>query len=124
MRLLANENFPLEAVVSLRNAGHDVWWVRTQAPGISDAEVLERVRQERRVLLTFDKDFGELAFHSQLPLTTGIILFRVKSPSSTHLAKMVVSVLNSRDDWVGNFAVIESFRMRFRPLPSPQAEGS
>ena len=118
MRILANENFPLDAVVSLRTDGHDVWWVRTEAPGISDNEVLERARQQQRLLVTFDKDFGELALNAKLPITTGIILFRLRAPSSSQMANFVSSVIKSRDDWLGNFAVVDNFRIRLRPLPS------
>lgn len=56
MRLLANENFPGDAVEALRALGHDVYWVRLEAPGSSDQEVLAREQQENRLLLTFDKD--------------------------------------------------------------------
>ena len=74
MRILANENFPLDAVTSLRADGHDVWWVRTEAPGISDVEVLDLARRDDRLIITFDKDFGELAFHAHLPVS-GVISF-------------------------------------------------
>jgi len=120
MRILANENFPLDAVTSLRTDGHDVWWVRTEAPGISDVEVLDLARRDDRLIITFDKDFGELAFHSHLPVASGIILFRLRAASSAQLAKFVISVLNSRDDWLGSFAVIDNFRIRIRPLPSSE----
>jgi len=79
MRILANENFPLDAVVSLRTDGHDVWWVRTEAPGISDAEVLDLARRDNRLIVTFDKDFGELAFHAHLPVASGVILLSFES---------------------------------------------
>ena len=62
MRFLANENFPLDAVEALRQDGHDVPWIRTESPGISDPEVLSHAQAENRILLTFDKDFDELAF--------------------------------------------------------------
>src|SRR5882762_3701588 len=62
MRILANENFPLAAVNALRQDGHDVLWVRTESPGISDRDVLSRAQLDARVVVTFDKDFGELAF--------------------------------------------------------------
>lgn len=39
MRFLANENFPGDAVSALRERGHDVVWIRTDAPGISDPDV-------------------------------------------------------------------------------------
>ncbi len=76
MRFLANENFPAEAVEALRGRGHDVAWVRIDSPGVRDAEVLARAQREDRIVLTFDKDFGELAFRSRLPASSGMILHR------------------------------------------------
>jgi predicted nuclease of predicted toxin-antitoxin system len=58
---LANENAPREAVLAARGAGHDVTWMVELQPGASDEIVLALARQEGRVLLTFDKDFCELA---------------------------------------------------------------
>ncbi|WP_287661640.1 DUF5615 family PIN-like protein [Microcystis sp. M049S2] len=86
MRFLANENFPLDAVEALRQNGHDVLWIRVESPGISDREVLSRAQAENRILLTFDKDFGELAFRSRLPASVGIILFSLHySPTGKNL---------------------------------------
>lgn len=48
MRLLANENIPLEAVRVLRERGHDVLWIRTETPGIADTEVIARATMEKR----------------------------------------------------------------------------
>lgn len=98
MLFLANENFPLDAVEALRQNGHDVAWIRVESPGISDPEVLSRAESENRILLTFDKDFGELAFRLKLPATTGIILFRIKAPSSAVVAQKVVRAIAMRDD--------------------------
>jgi predicted nuclease of predicted toxin-antitoxin system len=67
MRFLADENFPGDAVTALRTSGQDVLWIRTDAPGITDQDVLARSLKDARVLLTFDKDFGELAWRSGLP---------------------------------------------------------
>src|SRR5437763_15649667 len=80
MRFLANENFPNAAIAALNAAGHEVVSVRLTAPGASDASALERAVRERRILLTFDKDFGELARASGLPVTCGIVLFRTRMP--------------------------------------------
>jgi predicted nuclease of predicted toxin-antitoxin system len=117
MDILANENFPQDAVVALRERGHDVKWVRTDAPGSSDDQVLARAQVEDRILVTFDKDFGELAFRVRLPALSGIILFRISSPSSAHIAKVAVEVLESRVDWAGHFSVVEDNRIRMTPLP-------
>ena len=117
MRILANENFPGDAIAALRQRGHDVAWIRTDAPGSSDRQVLARAETEDRVLITFDKDFGELAFRAKLPASTGIILFRISAPSSARVARVAAAALESRTDWAGHFAVIEDTRIRMTPLP-------
>ncbi|GAB4580906.1 MAG: hypothetical protein Fur0022_36500 [Anaerolineales bacterium] len=117
MRFLANENFPLDAVRALRALGHDVVWIRTDAPGSSDPQVLDRAQRESRILLTFDKDFGELAFRARLPAEGGIILFRISAPSSAHVAHVVAEVIASREDWAGHFSVVDDWRIRMRHLP-------
>jgi predicted nuclease of predicted toxin-antitoxin system len=116
MRFLANENFPLDAVEALRQDGHDVTWIRSEFPGISDPEVLSLAQAEERILLTFDKDFGELAFRSNLPVTVGIVLFRIKAPSGAVVAEKVTRAIAMRDDWYGHFSVVEDDKMRMRML--------
>lgn len=117
MRILANENFPGDAITALREQGHDVAWVRSDAPGSSDAEVLARAQAEERILVTFDKDFGELAFRSRLPASSGVVLFRISTPSPSYVARIAVAALESQADWAGHFAVIEDDRIRITPLP-------
>lgn len=117
MRFLANENFPGDAVAALREAGYDVTWIRTVAPGIPDTEVLAIAQREERVLITFDKGFGELAFRSHLPASSGIILFRISAPSAGYVAESAVAALKIREDWTGHFSVIEDKRVRIKPLP-------
>jgi len=116
MQILANENFPGEAVEALRARGHDVFWARTDSPGSPDTEVVNRAASEHRILVTFDKDFGELAFRRGLSSPAGIILFRIKAPSAAHVALVAVTVLESRDDWAGHFSVVEEQRIRMTPL--------
>jgi len=118
MRILANENFPEDAVTALRGAGHDVVWIRTDAPGSTDEEVLHRAQLENRLPVTFDKDFGELAFRAGLPASSGIVLFRISAPSSSHIARVAVSILADRTDWSGHFSVVEDRRIRMTPLRS------
>jgi predicted nuclease of predicted toxin-antitoxin system len=116
MRLLADENFPRSAVLALRNAGHDVVWMQEAEPGASDPSVLARATAEGRLLLTFDKDFGELAFVRRVPAPSGIVLFRISLPSPAIVAATVVAVIASRADWSGNFAVVSDARIRLRSL--------
>lgn len=118
MQFLANENFPLDVVVALRNEGHDVAWIRTDAPGSKDPDILHLAVAENRVLLTFDKDFGDLAFQFGLPATCGIVLFRLQAGSSGELAIKVVTAIRSRSDWAGRFSVVDPGLVRMRVLPA------
>jgi len=77
MRFLANENFPGSAITALEAAGHDVVWVRMAA----DPDGLAWAARDGRILLTFDKDFGELAAASRLPRACGVVLLRTPIPS-------------------------------------------
>lgn len=121
MLLLANENFPGLAVEALRSKGHDLLWVRTEAPGIPNAEVLARAQAEHRLLITFDKDFGELAFRSRLPAECGVILLRIPARSPKYVAQMVAKVLDARVAWAGTFSVVEEDRSRSVPLPAARS---
>ncbi len=117
MRVLANENVPGDAVAALREAGHDVAWVRTDAPGSADTAILALAVREARVLLTFDKDFGELAWRARLPASCGVILLRIPMPPAASAARTIAEIVSSRSDWPGNFAVVEPGRVRLRQLP-------
>lgn len=117
MRILANENFPQDAIVALRLAGYDVLWVRESMPGSQDEQVLAHAQKENRVLITFDKDFGELAFRSNMPSENGIILFRIPMKSPEYVAELTLAAIVSRSDWIGHFSVVDETRIRMTPLP-------
>jgi hypothetical protein len=116
MRFLADENFPRAAVVALEDLGHDVVWVRTAFAGARDAEVLAWAVRETRVLLTFDKDFGELARASALPHECGVVLLRMPMPQAGEAGQRLAGLIAARDDWAGYFSIIEPGRVRMRPL--------
>jgi predicted nuclease of predicted toxin-antitoxin system len=119
MKLLANENCPRLVVDALSAAGHDVLWIRTAAPGLSDPDVLARAVAEARVLVTFDKDFGELAFRVGLAATCGVILLRIGLADPVVAASRLVGILGSRSDWPGHFSVVTDHRIRMRSILSP-----
>ncbi|MFZ0610329.1 MAG: DUF5615 family PIN-like protein [Xanthobacteraceae bacterium] len=115
MRFLANENFPGPVIRALQAAGHDVIWVRTARPGATDADILSWANRESRVLLTFDKEFGELAGRSNLSLECGVVLVRTPPPKPAEHGQLS-EVITGRSDWAGHFSVIEPGRIRMRPL--------
>jgi len=117
MRILANENFPGPLIRELRRLGHDVLSVKETMRGATDLEVLARSRQEERLVVTFDKDFGELAFRFGLSTQSGIILFRLSGSSPEADNARVLAAFASGIDWTGHFSVVTNDRIRVRPLP-------
>lgn len=121
MNLLADENFPLDAVERLRMAGHDVAAVVRDSPGISDKEVVERAAREGRVVLTFDRDYGELLYVETpgMPSPAGVVYFRF-DPSPPEEPAFYLLALLDEPGWsaIGKFTVVERDRVRQRPLPA------
>ena len=68
--------------------------------------------------MTFDKDFGELAWRAGLPASAGIVLFRLPMPPVTQVGAILAARIEERADWVGHFTVIEPGRIRRRALPA------
>ena len=116
--------FLTHPLTALLERGHNVVWVRIDAPGSSDQEVLQHAQAEGRIVITFDKDFGEMAFRWGLPASSGIILFRIPTSSPAHVARVAASVLETRADWAGHFAVVEEDRIRMSPLPAERRRES
>ncbi|HZZ80021.1 MAG TPA: DUF5615 family PIN-like protein [Gemmataceae bacterium] len=117
MRIIANENVTRTVIEGLRSRGHNVLSVKESLRGEKDEAILSRAQTEKRIVLTRDKDFGELAFRFGLPAECGIILLRLsgKDPDSDN--ERTLEAIDSRTDWEGHFSVITSDRIRMRPLP-------
>ncbi len=75
MRFLADESCDAKITRALRDAGHEILAVGDIAPQAEDPAVIDLAVKENRILLTEDKDFGQLVFASGSP-TNGVILFR------------------------------------------------
>jgi len=116
MRFLANENMPADAVRAIADDGHDVVWVRTAAPGSKDQDILTWAVREQRILLTFDQDFGELAWREGLPASCGIVLFRLSLRGPEKIGTEIAARIAARKDWAGHFSVVEAGRVRMRPM--------
>ena len=115
--LLLNENISGTVIQALRERGHDVPAVKESMRGADDEEILARARDEKRLLVTQDKDFGELAFRSRLTTPYGVILFRLAGTTSDQDNRKIIEVLESGTEWAGHFAVVTETRVRLRQLP-------
>ena len=98
LKLLANENTPRKLVTTLRERGHDVRWVLESERGIADPQVLREALAEGRILLTGDKDFGELVFREGRDASCGVILLRVRGTTSqAELVAIVLPLINKHE---------------------------
>ncbi len=118
MKFLANENIPLKSIQILREVGHDVIAIGEDFPGIQDNQVLNLAVQKNRIVLTFDRDYGELIFKRGLPTPPGVIYFRFVPFSPEETAEFTIDLLQLKELTLdGKFTIIERGRVRQRPLP-------
>jgi predicted nuclease of predicted toxin-antitoxin system len=116
MKFLADECCDLSTVDLLRDEGHDVIYIPENEPGISDSAVLLKSFKQNRILITEDKDFGNLVFRLKKPCF-GIILLRF-NPMEKEMKLSQVRMLTRsyRSKLEGNFVVVDSEKIRIRPL--------
>ena len=112
MKLLANENIPLESVRSLRVGGHDVVSISERPPGISDESVIQIARTENRIIITFDRDYGELLFRRGLPVPAGILYLRFVPRGPSEVATYVSRLIEDGIDLEGRFTTADRGRVR------------
>ena len=119
---LADESVDAAIVQGLRDRGFDVLYIAELNPGIPDSAVLERANQGNALLLTEDKDFGELVFRRR-EIASGVVLIRLAGLSSDHQRNLVLAAMDQHgDELLGGFSVISpgSIRIRARIFPAPE----
>jgi predicted nuclease of predicted toxin-antitoxin system len=116
MRFLADESCDGAVIRAMRDAGHDVSVVRDTMRGATDRSILDAALRERRLLLTEDKDFGELVF-AQGAASLGVLLLRYPQAARSRLASKVVGLVALRGlALVGLFVVIGPSRTRIKRI--------
>lgn len=118
MILLSNENFPRHAVLHLRELGYTVYSIQEESPGISDSEVMSLAREMGAVILTFDRDYGELIYLRGVPPPLGVIYFRFIPNHPLEPATLLAEYLKLKDIQLeSNFSILHRDRLRQRKLP-------
>lgn len=111
---LADENVDRVTVERLRADGHDVLWVSEMEPGIDDARVLGIANAEKRVLITGDKDFGELVFRQGL-VSSGVVLLRLAGlPNAVKASQLSAAIRDHASEMAGAFTVVSPGQVRIR----------
>ncbi|NQT53254.1 DUF5615 family PIN-like protein [bacterium] len=118
MRFLADESCDFAVVRALRARGHDVVAICEVAPRADDSHVIRLAVGERRVLLTEDKDFGQLVFaHGER--TQGVILLRFPAAARELVARDVTHLVDEVGDRLhSSFVVVQPGKLRITHPPS------
>ncbi|WP_448265060.1 DUF5615 family PIN-like protein [Nostoc sp. DSM 114159] len=112
MKFLGDENLDWQIVERLRLDGHEILYVVEMQPGIPDDEVLNLANNESAILLTSDKDFGELVFRLRR-IAAGVVLIRLFGLSSNDRAEIIANAINEHaNELLGAFTVISSKSIR------------
>ena len=94
MNFFADESLDRQIISRLRQGGHAVLDVTEIDPGISDDKVLSMANESKAILLTADRDFGDLVFR-QGRLTEGVVLIRLSGLPSTKKTGLVSALINT-----------------------------
>jgi predicted nuclease of predicted toxin-antitoxin system len=116
MKFIVDESTGTSVVRYLRDAGHDVLSVIESMPAAKDRDILIRAVDEGRILITNDKDFGELVFRSQRS-HDGIILLRLKDDVAATRVRAIQNLVTQYADRLqGSFTVASEDNVRIRPI--------
>ncbi len=112
--IVADECVDYAITHKLREAGFNVYAICEQNPALKDRDVLELAHKQNALLITEDKDFGELVIRLKLP-HFGILLLRMKGESSSKKAEIVFSIISKyHNSLLQAFSVLDGERFRTR----------
>ena len=116
MKLLADESVESRIVQALRGAGFDVFSVAEECPAVSDSTVLNLCQKKKRILITNDKDFGELVFLEKRA-ARGILLLRFDLEATDQKVRRVLDFLKFHESKLEkNFVVLTEYNARIRKI--------
>ena len=120
MKLLADAHISRAMVNYLAGLGHDVLHAAALSPRMSDSAILKRAATDGRIVLTADKDFGELCFR-RLIACAGVVLLRMSAPSErerVEIFKRLWPLVEPKA--MGHFHVVADSTVRRALLPSAE----
>lgn len=112
MKFLIDANLGRKFTNALKQAGYDAVFAKDLAPFSSDEEILANAKSEGRIIITNDKDFGELVFRLRR-ISSGVILLRTLTTDSSKRFDLVKDILSDAE---GKFVVVKEGQVRVRAL--------
>ena len=117
MNFLVNENFPLSSIKLLRQADHAVVAVIEDMPGAKDADVLQYAADNKCIILTFDRDYGELIYRHRKSVPAGVVYFRFDPVTPDEPYEIFLKIISDKNFVLeGKFTVVERDEIRQRKL--------
>ena len=114
MKVLIDVSAGEAIAAALRNLGQDVASVRDRDPALDDVDILAWAVHETRIVVTMDKDFGELVFRTGQQ-HTGVLLLRLEGARNLEKVRVVTEIFTHYADQLpGKFAVYQDGRLRIR----------
>lgn len=114
MVILADECVDLQIVRRLREENHSVIYMPELGPGVTDEIVLAKANENRAVLLTADKDFGELVFRLG-KANSGVLFYRLAGLGSEEKAEQICAAIRKHSEEMHNaFTVLTPAMLRIR----------
>jgi len=116
LKFLADVNIEKYIIDELTRMGHDIVWVTDLNRHLDDLSIFKIARKESRILVTNDKDFGEIVFRQKLA-PAGLVLFRVKGQDAEVKVKLLRKLLAAHSEKMsGHFVVVAKDKIRFIPV--------
>ena len=116
IKFLADVNIEKPLVDFLSKQGYDIKWIPDYDCEMPDEDLIQLANREKRILITNDKDFGDLIF-LQKRMSAGTILFRVKGQNSQDKIKLMKKLLMGyKDKLLNHYMVITKLKIRIIPL--------
>jgi len=120
MELVADECVTRVTIEALRADGYDIWFVKEHQRGIIDLDVLETATTQQRLLLTEDKDFGDIVFRDRHPAPFGVVLARLPDEMLPVDKALIIrqAFASHYAQFAGMFSVIDERQVRIAALPT------
>lgn len=115
VKFLANQNIPRQSIQLLRQYEYEVYSISESALGVSDIKVIEIAQKSNLIILTFDKDYGDIIFKKGNPNPPAVIFFRDKGLNPMFAGKILLSIIAAGIiEFQNHFTVVEKDSIRQR----------
>jgi len=118
MNILADECVDFPVIKSLREKGYDVLSISEDYPGIDDDKVIQIANKKNRIILTVDKDFGEINYRLR-KINKGVVLYRLSGLTNKQKSEYIINLFDSfHKDLINSFTVVNHNNIRIKKQKS------